>query len=274
MAASPADSLIVAIGGALDFKRPRLLQTLIALAGGEDARIGIIPTASAEQQSGALHAQAFQAAGLRQPPVVLEIHERAAALAWDDWRPLEHLSAFFFTGGSQLRLTTILGGTPLLEALLAAHQRGAVIAGTSAGAAVLGSVMIAFGQRGASPRVRQAQFAPGLGFVPHLLFDQHFRQRDRLGRLLYAVAQHPGLLGVGLDENTAAVVDGERLSITGQNAVTLVDGRNMQVTDLAEIESFAPFAVSGLTLHVLTHGCSYDFATRKVTLPQKSRPAA
>lgn len=254
--------VVLAIGGALDLKRPRLLSQLISLAGGEDANLALVTTASGDPSSGELYTQALHLAGLRKPPLLIDAHERRAALNWENWQAIEELTAVFFTGGSQLRLTSVLGGTPLLAALQAAHRRGAVIAGTSAGAAALGDLMIAFGRPGASPRIRQAQFAPGLGFLSNVIIDQHFSQRNRFGRLIYAVAQHPGVTGVGIDENTAALITGDQLSVYGSNSVTLIDGNGIQSTSLADLETFAPFAVSGVILHVLTEGCSYNFSRR------------
>ena len=159
-------------------------------------------------------------------------------------------------------------GLGLEAAILDAYHRGAVIAGTSAGAAVMPKVMIAYGKSGPTPRERIAQFAPGLGLTDKIVFDQHFRQKDRLGRLLYLIASHPGLLGVGIDENTAAVVEDEIfITVTGSGAVTIVDGRDMEATNVAEIEHGGAVAVSNIRIHVLTRGCSFDVSSRKASIP-------
>jgi cyanophycinase len=183
---------------------------------------------------------------------------------------VKQATGIFIAGGNQMRLTTLFGGTRLETELLATYRRGTVLAGTSAGAAVLSKVMLAFGRSGPTPRQSLAQFTAGFGLTDKLLFDQHFRQRDRLGRLIYAVAAHPGLLGVGIDENTAAILEDDRLiSVLGTGAVTIVDGHEISATDAAEAADHAPIAVAGLKVHVLTEGCCYDILQRQAIIPKK-----
>jgi cyanophycinase len=167
-----------------------------------------------------------------------------------------------------MRLTSLLGGTEFEQELQAAYRRGAVIAGTSAGTAVQSKLMIAYGRGGPTPREGIARFGTGFGFTERIVFDQHFRQRDRLGRLVYAVAMHPGAFGVGVDENTAAIVEDDRhITVCGRNAVTILDGKNMTATNVPEITNSRPVAVSRLTIHVLTEGCSFDMKTREAVIP-------
>ena len=130
-------------------------------------------------------------------------------------------------------------------------------------------VMIAYGKGGPTPRERIAQFAPGLGLTEKIVFDQHFRQKDRLGRLLYLIASHPGLLGVGIDENTAAIVEDESfVTVSGSGAVTIVDGSEIESTNVAEVENGGAVAVSNVRIHILTSGCSFDVNTRKANIPK------
>ena len=167
-----------------------------------------------------------------------------------------------------MRLPVLIGGTLLEAAILDAYRRGVIIAGTSAGAAVMPKVMIAYGKGGPTPREGIAQFAPGLGLTDKIVFDQHFRQKDRLGRLLYLVASHPGLLGVGIDENTAAIVEDESfVTVSGSGAVTIVDGSEIESTNVAEVENGGAVAVSNIRIHILTSGCSFDANTRKANIP-------
>jgi cyanophycinase len=167
-----------------------------------------------------------------------------------------------------MRITSIIGGTDFEAELLSAFKRNAVVAGTSAGTAVMSKVMLAYGKGGATPRERIAQFSPGLGFTDKIIFDQHFRQRDRLGRLAYAISMHPGLIGVGVDENTCATVEDDRLiTVCGKSAITIVDGNEMVSTNVAEVEGSRPMAVSGLRIHVLTQGCSFDMKKREAMIP-------
>jgi cyanophycinase len=260
----------MAIGGALDFEEPAIFQEFIKRAGGAKAKIVVLPQASSLPETGNEYVQVFNKLGVKNKPVSLEFRERAQA---DRKRHLELLRAatgIFIAGGTQMRLTSLLGGTEFEKELLAAYQRGAVIAGTSAGTAVQSKLMIAYGRGGATPREGLARFSSGLGFTDRIVFDQHFRQRDRLGRLAYAIAMHPGALGVGVDENTAAIVEDDRqITVCGRNAVTIVDGRKMKATNVAEVTGSRPVAVSGLILHVLTEGCSFDMKTRTAVIPSQ-----
>jgi cyanophycinase len=131
--------------------------------------------------------------------------------------------------------------------------------------------MIAYGRGGPTPRERIIQFSPGLGFTDRFIIDQHFRQRDRLGRLIYAVTCHPGVIGLGLDENTAVVLeDDDRLTVYGSGAVTVVDGSQISASDIAEVQSRGAVAVAGLTVHVLTQHSTYQRSTRSANLPLRA----
>jgi cyanophycinase len=263
----------MAIGGAINLNRPIILQEFCRRAGGSQGAVVIITTASGQPaESGAFYSQALEALGMQQTPAAINIQQRQDAHRLEYVEMLRQATGVFITGGNQVRLSATLGGTPVETALHAAFNRGAVIAGTSAGAAILSRVMLAFGKNGGTPRQRIAQFVPGFGLTDHLIFDQHFRQRDRLGRLLYAVANHPGVLGVGVDENTAAILEDDALTVFGQNAVTIVDGVDMAATDVAEIDGCQPVAISGVRLHVLTHGCVFDTVQRMAILPKKVLP--
>jgi cyanophycinase len=154
--------------------------------------------------------------------------------------------------------------------LHAAYQRGCIIGGTSAGAAILSKVMIAYGKNGPTPRERIVQFVPGFGFTDNFVFDMHFRQRDRLGRLIYAVATYPPALGIGVDEDTAAIIEDDvSVMVCGSGGITIVDGSRISSTDVAEIEKGGPVAISDLNVHVLTKDCSYQRETRAALIPEK-----
>jgi cyanophycinase len=198
----------------------------------------------------------------------LEFRTRAETFAEDVLAAVETASGIFISGGTQMRLPAIIGGTPLEAAILDSYRRDVVIAGTSAGAAVMPKVMIGYGKSGPTPREGMAHFTPGLGLTEKIVFDQHFRQKDRLGRLIYLIASNPSLLGVGIDENTTAIVENEALiTVKGAGAVTIVDGSGMEATNVAEIEHGGVVAVSGLRVHVLTEGCSFDVAARMAYVP-------
>jgi cyanophycinase len=259
---------LVAIGGAINWKAPKVLDEFILRAGGARARIVILPQASGEQDAGEFYRNAFRERGVKNP-IALEFRQRAEADKPKYLEAVRKASGIFIGGGTQMRVTVLTGGTALEAELLAAYRRGAVVGGTSAGAAVLSKVMLAYGKGGATPRERIAQFSPGLGFTDKIIFDQHFRQRDRFGRLVYAISMHPGLLGLGVDENTAAIVeDDASVTVAGAGAVTIVDGREMSDTNVADIEGSRPVAISGLKIHVLTAGCSFDIPSRSALIPK------
>ena len=263
-----AMTTLMAIGGAVDFEEPLIFKEFVKRAGGTKARIIVLPQASGLANTGKEYVQTFQSLGVKQKPVSLEFRERKDADKKANLDALRNATSIFIAGGTQMRITSIIGGTTFESELLSAFKRGAVVAGTSAGTAIMSKVMLAYGKGGATPCERIAQFSPGLGFTDKIIFDQHFRQRDRLGRLAYAISMHPGLLGVGVDENTCAIVEDEkRITVCGRNAITIVDGKEMVSTNVAEVEGSRPVAVSGLRIHVLTEGCSFDMKTRRATIP-------
>jgi cyanophycinase len=171
------------------------------------------------------------------------------------------------TGGNQLRLSMVVSGTRLGSALLDAHRRGVVIGGTSAGASALSAHMVAFGGPGEVPKQRLAHMSAGLGLLPGAVIDQHFSQRNRLGRLLLLVAESPSQLGIGIDEDTAAVISPDGvLEVLGKGTVTVVDGSRAQ-SDAFEVRARRPVLVSGVVLHALPPGYRFDLAAR-VLLPR------
>jgi cyanophycinase len=202
----------------------------------------------------------------------LRPQSRADAADPDLVEPLGKVSAIFMTGGNQLKLSAYITGTPFGDGIHEAYQRGAVVGGTSAGASILADHMIAFGSGGATPRQRMSQLSAGLGLLPGVVVDQHFEQRNRYGRLLSLVAQSPALLGMGVDEDTAAVVhEGRRLEVVGRGAVTLIDGRQL-ISNAYAAQRTAPLLVSGAVLHVLPSGSQFDLATRTLIAHQTALP--
>jgi len=269
--AASRPGLVMAIGGAEDKVRERIiLRRFVAEAGGADARIVVLATASEMPETGERYADLFY--GLDAERVeVLRIRGREDALdaGPDAFDVLEDASGFFMTGGSQLRISSALGGTPLASLLLRRHAEGMVVAGTSAGAAVLSRHMISMGESGGTPRRRLVQMAQGLGFAPDLLVDQHFRRRDRMGRLVTALSYNPEPLGVGVDEDTAAMVDADGvLTVLGSGAVTIVDAAGLRFTDSHAVHRGQPVAMLGLKVDFLTTGCRYDTRRRVALVPE------
>jgi cyanophycinase len=260
---------LMAMGGALNRKKPVVLREFVRRAGGTEARIAILPQASALDDTGQYYEDLFKELGAAEA-TSLRFRQRNEADSPERLATLRKASGIFIAGGNQMRLAALLGGTMFESELHQAYQRGVIIGGTSAGAAVLSQMMIAYGKNGSTPREGICQFLPGFGFSKKIIFDQHFRQRDRIGRLIYAVTASPGVLGIGVDEDTAAIlVEDDEITVAGSGSVMILDGSQIVETDVAEIEKKAPIAVSGLNLHVLTDGCTYRLATRQTSIPSK-----
>jgi cyanophycinase len=262
---SPRGDLLV-IGGAEDKLGKRTILTeFVRRSGGSDARIAVVPTASSlGQEIVDVYAALFDRLGAGEVYAVRPEH-RADASDPRLIADLERATGVFMTGGNQLKLSTVIAGTPFGNALVAARERGVTIAGTSAGASIQSSHMVAFGPGGSTPKQRMTQVAAGLGLVENCVIDQHFAQRNRYGRLLMIVSQSPQLLGMGVDEDTAAVISstatGERLRVVGRGSVTILDGTHM-VTNAHEARERRPILASGVSLHVLPDGAVFDLATR------------
>jgi len=265
------------IGGAEDKLRKRaILKEFVALSGGPEARIAVVPTASSiGAEVTEVYEAVFRSLGAAEVvPVSPESREQAHAADLVD--RLDRSTGVFLTGGNQLKLSAIVSGTPVGAAIVAAHHRGAVVAGTSAGASIQSSHMVAFGGPGTTPKQRMTQVAAGLGLLEDAVVDQHFDQRNRYGRLLMIVSQSPQLLGIGVDEDTAAVVteeDGRRLMrVLGRGSVTVFDPARM-VTDAFEAKRSSPLLASGVVLHVLPEGSLFDLGARAL-VPRASAVAA
>jgi cyanophycinase len=253
------------IGGAEDKLGERvILSRFVQLAGGEQAQIGVISTASSLGEAATdLYRQIFSRLGVaRVTGLRPETREEANDPATVD--ALRNVTGIFMTGGNQLRLSSVIGGTRLGSAILDAHGRGIVVAGTSAGASAVATHMMAFGSSGATPKNRMAHVSVGLGLLVNVVVDQHFEQRTRLGRLLAVVAQSPSLIGLGLDEDTAAVIDADDiLEVIGRGAVTIVDGSDV-ITDAFRTTGHKPIMVSNARLHSLPSGYRFDLRARRV----------
>jgi len=263
---------IVAIGGAEDkVGAEAILQTFVRICGGRRARIAVIPTASESGSTGRTYETLFKdlhVEGVR----VLSFDSRDACEDQESVAILERASGVFLTGGNQLRLSTTLGGTRVARALRRMNASGAPIAGTSAGAAFLSEHMIAFGEEGPTPRHGMVSLAPGLGLTNRVIVDQHFRQRDRLGRLLTAMAFNPFAIGIGLDEDTAAFIAADdTLDVVGSGSLTVVDASQLEFSSLDAAKQGEPACLIGLRLHILVDGASFDLKSREATAPRAAR---
>lgn len=264
---------LFAIGGAeAKLRRRTVLGAFVAAAGGTDARIAIVSSASSlGAEVVEVYKAVFTALGALEV-ISLRPESRAQARNPDLVKPLETASAVFMTGGNQLKLSSLITGTPFGDAIQDTYHRGATVGGTSAGASILAEHMIAFGAAGSTPKQRMSQLSAGLGLLRGAIIDQHFEQRNRYGRLLSLVAQSPSLLGIGVDEDTAAVIsDGSLLEVIGRGAVTVVDGQHL-VSNAFAAKRTAPLLISGAIIHVLPAGSQFDLASRSLLAHQTFVP--
>jgi len=256
---------IIPIGGAEEKISGRtILRRFVELCGSGQARIAIIPTASSLANTSTRYEEIFTDLGVGHV-VSLPFEERADCERADWLGELEQAHGVFMTGGNQLRLSTTIGGTSVAELLRERNQNGGLhVAGTSAGASFMAEHMIAYGEEGSTPRGDMVTLVPGLGLTRNIIVDQHFRQRDRLGRLLTAIAYNPRPIGVGLDEDTAAFIAPDNsLEVVGTGAITIVDPSEMDFSSMASVESRDPVCLINIRLHVLVQGGSYDIESRK-----------
>ncbi len=264
-----SEGTVIIIGGAEDKVRDKvILGRFVSLAGGRDATVAVVSTASSlGAEAGQRYGQVFGELGV---PNVRPLHAVTRSQANDESAALavRDATGIFLTGGNQLRLSSTIGGTRLADAILERFRKGAVVAGTSAGASAMSSHMIAFGASGATPKHRMAQIAAGLGLLPGVIVDQHFQQRNRLGRLLSLIAQNPSLLGLGVDEDTAGVVGPDHvMEVIGRGSITVVDGAGSE-TDAWEIHGHKPLMISGVVLHSLPSGYRFDLRRRhRIAMP-------
>ena len=256
---------LMAIGGAEDKKsQRRILDEFVRLAGGASARILVVPVASRTPlPTAGRYVDAFGALGADEVEV-LDIPSRDQANSAEVLAGIEEATAVFFTGGDQLRVTSMLGGTKVDAALHRRVREGMALGGTSAGAAMMSSTMIVGGIPESTLRVGMVKLGPGMEFLRGVIIDQHFEERGRLRRLLSAVAQYPHDIGVGIDEDTAIVVRGAEATVVGSGSVTIVDAGYLSYTNLPDLDadSEGVIALSGIRLHVLPAGYRFDLHAR------------
>jgi cyanophycinase len=259
---------ILVIGGAEDKVHGReILHTFFERAGGTDAQIAIVPCASREPAAiGSRYQRIFEEMGAKAIQL-MDIRERSQGEdpIWEE--SLKNCTGVFLTGGDQVRLCGLLADTPLIDQLRQRAQLGQIVlAGTSAGAAVMGYHMIAGGGSGESPNRSLVDMATGLGFLPDVIVDQHFHNRNRMARLMSAVAIQPERIGIGIDEDTCALFESDsQLRVIGKGTVTIINPCRVSHTNQPEVEATDPLSIHGLTVHVLTHGDRYDLQQGHVT---------
>ncbi len=257
---------LIIIGGAEDKKEDcEILREFVRRAGGTKAKI-VIMTAATElpREVGENYIRVFERLGAEDARIV-DTETRDDASSSTALEAVSKATGIFFTGGDQARITSVLKDTELDTAIHKRFAEGAVIAGTSAGAAVMPDKMIVEGDSQTNPRMEIIDMGPGLGFLPGVVIDQHFLQRGRLGRLISALIQEPADLGFGIDENTAMVVTDRQVEIIGEGSVTIVDVESTY-DNMGEILKDEALAICGAKLHMLPRGYKFDLKTRQPIL--------
>ena len=261
---------LIPIGGAEGRrKNSAILSRFVKLCGKKDARILVIPTASELSETGPEYVELFESYGAR--AINIPVEKRDDCFSEKLLEKLEAATGIFITGGNQLRLSTILGGTPLARSIRRKNADGVHLAGTSAGAAIMPEHMISGGRSGPSPRESGVELAPGLGLTNRVIIDQHFSQRGRMGRLLSALSFNPFVSGLGIDENTAAFIapDGE-LEVVGRGTITVIDPAGLTHSSMSYVNKAQAVTMLDLKLHVLAEGSRFNIEDRTVRPPDKS----
>jgi cyanophycinase len=254
--------------------------TLIMIGGHEDKdgdrtilrevaqRVGggklVIATIASHQPEGyfAAYRRAFGEIGLDNL-VELYVEDRAATGSETTIRALEDAAGIFFSGGDQLRISSQIGDTRIEQRVREIFSSGGLVAGTSAGASAMSDTMLVKGASRESYRIGDLRMAPGLGLIRDVIIDQHFAERGRIGRLLGAVAHNPRELGIGIDEDTAIIVEGKKFKVVGSGAVYVVDGDSVTHSNIAEAEPERALSICDVRLHVLSAGDSFDLGKRR-----------
>jgi cyanophycinase len=261
---------LLVIGGAEDkYNERRILKKFLELAGGDKAEVLIVPVSSDFPEFAAdIYVQAFRRLGVANPRV-LRATSRQDVFSIDADALLDGVTGVFITGGDQMRLVSILGGTQFAQKLRRlVAETNIVVAGTSAGAAGMSTSMIVRGESTPHPQRDSVKLSPGLGFLKNIIIDQHFTERGRISRLITAVSYNPYNLGIGIDENTAIILDREgTLEVFGAGTVTIVDGSQITYNEIAEVGDHQSFSVCGVNLNILGDGLLYDYFGRMPIQP-------
>jgi cyanophycinase len=274
--------VLIAVGGAedkgteiekerqnsLDFFKEGILNQIVSLCGRKsDPKIEVVTTASSiPDEVAAVYKKAFKKLGCIDIGH-LKISRREDADTKKSLERLEKCNCILFSGGDQLRLCSILGGTDFMDILRERYEtEHFVIAGTSAGAAAMSNTMICGGDETKAYLKGKVELGIGFGFLQEVIFDTHFDARGRFGRLVQAIAAQPGAVGIGLDEDTGVIIEkGTRVQAIGSSSVVIVDGTSISHNNIADIRSGMPISVANLKVHIMTHSDVFDINSREFT---------
>src|ERR1700712_4477625 len=253
---------LIIIGGHEDKEGKRLI--LKEIASRVRGRRLVIATVASHEPEGYFetYQKAFEGLGVGEL-TELYVHDRAETLSRETATSIEGAAGVFFTGGDQLRISSQIGDTPVEHAIRDLHAAGGLIAGTSAGASVMSDTMLVRGASAETHRIGDLHMAPGLGLLRDVIIDQHFAERGRIGRLLGAVTQNPRVLGIGIDEDTAIVVENGRFDVHGRAGVYVVDGAGVTQSNIAEAKPDRALSIYDIRMHVLSAGDRFDLVERR-----------
>jgi len=252
---------LILIGGHEDKEGKRVILKEVARR--IDGKL-VIATVASHEPEGYFEAYKAAFADLGVTDLVeLYVQERPETLSDETLAALEGASGVFFTGGDQLRISSQIGATPVERRVREIPARGGLIAGTSAGASVMSETMLVRGTSSETHRIGDLHMAAGLGLIRDVIIDQHFAERGRIGRLLGAVAQNPRVLGIGIDEDTAVVVEADRLEVLGRGGVYIVDGAGVTHSNIAEAQAECALSIHDVRMHLLSSGDAFDLRGRR-----------
>jgi cyanophycinase len=271
---SDRKSILVAIGGGEMSDGKEILDEILEyLRQKRDPRIAVMTVATNESEAASVkYNRLFRRLGVKHVDVV-DVSQREDSFDENSIKKVKSADALFFTGGDQLNITSLLGGTPLHNLIYDRYKEGILIAGTSAGAAMMSSSMIISGHSDSPPKVSGVTIAPGMDMISGTIIDTHFSQRGRHGRLLTAIAHYPQVLGLGIDERTAMVFRNGEFRVIGEGVVTVFDGRNMHYSDLPYRKEDETVGMFGVDVHVLPAGYTYNLKEREPVAPKLTKMA-
>lgn len=261
---------LILIGGNEDKQKERKILTEVASQIGDGRLLLITAATSLPDEVADEYRRTFRELGLRHIEP-LDVRRREQACDEALLKKVGGAAGAFITGGDQLRLTSQLGGTPLITALRALHEAGGLLAGTSAGAAAMPDAMLIAGAGESSYQLHDLTMSAGLGFLCCATVDTHFSQRGRISRLIGVATQNPEILGLGIDEDTAVVIrrGGDQFHVLGSGAVYVVNGTDISFSSLAERHPEGIVTVHDVRLHVLGENQSFDLNQRRPVVPDR-----
>ncbi|AYD39172.1 cyanophycinase [Clostridium fermenticellae] len=256
---------LIIIGGAEDKNGSKTILNEVCSKIDKENGILVVATVASElpEELGDEYKKIFQALNVKNVEI-LTIRNREDSYDSNNIKIIEGASLVFFTGGDQLRITSLIGGTPLYKSIQTKYNEGCIFVGTSAGASVMSDTMIVTGLDDESPRKCTLKMAPGLGLIKGVIIDQHFAQRGRIGRLMVGIAENPESLGIGIDEDTAIVVNSKaEFKVIGSGAVYIIDGSSIEHSNVSEQYPDDILSIFNVKLHILKSGDLYNLNLKK-----------